>query len=329
MQRLHKLLIAAGILITLLNCAIVWFAVDYVSSHALPVHESDSYPLIFPFYKGMSDESFTEVQLYQRVNHYGLRSLLNASVVIPPETRYGYYFEDLNTGSWIGINEKTVFQPVSLLKLPLIAATFKQLSDGVIFSNTTVTILPEDVDDGYGPLASRGHGYSLSVHELIYYVSIHSDNTALQTLRRIVGDDAYYDAALAMGISGTTFNNGLASEVFTLSPKEYSNLFRSLYYSTYLDRDSSQTLLALLSSTNYTRGLPAGVPSGIVVSHKTGLFDTDWHYEFHDCGIVYYPRSPYMLCIMTAGMPYDDSNRFIANLSAITYQYVDAAQLTS
>lgn len=59
----------------------------------------------------------------------------------------------------------------------------------------------------------------------------------------------------------------------------------------------------------------------MTVAHKTGY----WYEgeQFHDCGIVYYPENPYILCVMTQGFSLSEANAVIANLSRVTYEYVD------
>jgi hypothetical protein len=65
------------------------------------------------------------------------------------------------------------------------------------------------------------------------------------------------------------------------------------------------------------------------VSHKFGQYGVtdqqspsgqDW--EFHDCGIVYYPNHPYHLCVMTKGPDLNALKKMVKGISQITYQEV-------
>jgi hypothetical protein len=45
--------------------------------------------------------------------------------------------------------------------------------------------------------------------------------------------------------------------------------------------------------------------------------------QLHDCGIVYYPHKPYLLCVMTRGKSSDDNSKMIAEISKLVYREVD------
>src|SRR5207248_2823209 len=83
----------------------------------------------------------------------------------------------------------------------------------------------------------------------------------------------------------------------------YSSFFRVLYNASYLTRDDSQKALALLAGVDYKDGLVAGVPASVPIAHKFGERETtgDTTKQLNDCGIVYYPSHPYLLCVMTRG----------------------------
>ncbi len=110
-----------------------------------------------------------------------------------------------------------------------------------------------------------------------------------------------------------------------LTAKQYGTFFRILFNSSYLDYDDSEKALSLLNDSTFVQGLRAGVPTNVQVAHK---FGERWDYgnsekELHDCGIVYYPGHPYLLCVMTQGTNFDDMASAIANISRFVYMQVD------
>ena len=70
----------------------------------------------------------------------------------------------------------------------------------------------------------------------------------------------------------------------------------------------SEKALGLLQKSEFHKGLVAGVPSGTIVAHKFGERDglTIGEKQLHDCGIIYYPGNPYLLCVMTRGDNFDE-----------------------
>ncbi len=45
--------------------------------------------------------------------------------------------------------------------------------------------------------------------------------------------------------------------------------------------------------------------------------------QLHDCGIVYYPEHPYVLCLMTRGYNWDKLKEVLHQASNIVYQAVE------
>src|SRR5690606_549510 len=109
-----------------------------------------------------------------------------------------------------------------------------------------------------------------------------------------------------------------------LSVKDYSAFFRILYNATYLSKEMSEKALSIMARSDFDIGITAGVPNNIHVSNKFGERGFVNHYEkqFHDCGIVYYPGSPYLLCVMTKGSNFETQIKIIAEVSALVYKNV-------
>jgi beta-lactamase class A len=101
--------------------------------------------------------------------------------------------------------------------------------------------------------------------------------------------------------------------------KEYVSLFRVLFNVSYLNKEASEKALELLTRVEFKDGLPAGLPANIVVAHKFGERIVNGLSQLHDCGIVYYPSHPYLICIMTRGADFTQLSKHIQEISKITY----------
>ena len=163
--------------------------------------------------------------------------------------------------------------------------------------------------------------------QLINYMIIYSDNNAVALLYNSLALNDFNKFFSDFGIflpdvSGTPQD--------FISPKTYALFFRVLYGSTYLSRYDSEKALELLSQAEYKDGLVAGVPNNISVSHKFGEYgaidnvnpNSYTSREFHDCGIVYYPDHPYLLCIMTKGTDLSKLQNLVKETSQIVYDEV-------
>lgn len=218
----------------------------------------------------------------------------------------GVYVRDLNNGPTFGIAQDERFLPASLLKLP-VAIAFYKLSE-----NDPSVLLrelpfpqrfdPPDAGDMQfiQPSKEIEPGRAYRIGELIEAALVRSDNQAIQLLYNELNRTSakpLRDLYALLGVDQGVLE-GPGGE---LSVKQYSAFFRILYNASFLDRKNSEILLGMMSRAEYDRALVAGVPEGVVVSHKFGESGDHEERQIHDCGIVYYPEHPYLVCVMSRG----------------------------
>lgn len=241
------------------------------------------------------------------------------------------YFRDLQNGPTFGIREDEVFAPASLLKVPLMI-TFYDLIEkdpSVLKHQTSYSEVIDFIEQDTSDIPELEKNKLYPIKELLQRMIIYSDNTSYWLLLRYL-DDRYGE--------NTPFNKvmrdlGIVSPrntaENTITVKSYASLFRQLYNSSYLSNSSSEKALQLLSETKYKPGIVSGVPHGIDVAHKFGELQglPDNKQQLHDCGIVYYPGNPYVLCIMTQGESDDRLEDIIKTISEKVYKEVDSRKL--
>jgi beta-lactamase class A len=234
-------------------------------------------------------------------------------------TYISYYFRDLNNGAWFGFNPDEKFIPASLSKVPLLITALHEEEERIGFLNTKVTyeggtaaslqyILPAN------PIVA---GKTYTVKELLEHAIIDSDNNAAVLVSELLGERSLNQMFDDVGIAGPDSKEGSV-----ISNRDYSTFFRILFNTSYLSRPLSEGALSLLASAKFSGGLRAGVPDSIAVAHKFGERALADQKQFHDCGIIYYPQKPYLLCIMTRGETYPALIEAIKHLSTVTYQEV-------
>ena len=220
------------------------------------------------------------------------------------------YFKDLNSGMSFGINEEKKFPHGSLGKLPYLMGILKSAENDPGLLAQTVKLRPTAIVE----LAQSGPAeQSYTVERLLWRLIVRSDNAALLALSTAVPPalllKAYQDLAVEYGTSGE------------LSAKEYSRFLEALARHDYLNSLFSEKALNLLTLTEFRSGLVEGVPGSIRVAHKWGSVGEPLSQLLHDCGIVYYPNHPYLICIMTRARA--DSGVLSSVIARISRQVYD------
>jgi beta-lactamase class A len=269
-------------------------------------------------------EEYLRLQRNYSANYLDLKKrIVNVLKNSSNKGHYGVYFEDLNTGADIGVNEQEGFLPASLLKLPIMVAILKKVEEGELTLNKKVTLVPEDIDLRSGSLGRKGAGYEITIKEMLTYLIKESDNTAATTLLKFITAQDCARVIITVGLSPKLYHG---NEV-TVSPKQYSNILRSLYYSEYLNRIFSELCLSIMSETDYNKLLSAGIPSNMKISHKYGVYHLSGkQHGYNDCGIVHYPDKPYLLCVMSGNNTEDEAEKTISEISKVVYEYVHEKQ---
>jgi beta-lactamase class A len=276
---------------------------------------SNSYHFINPLLACGQDENLgkDESDSLQSAIQNVIKAHTNAGDI----TDASVYFSDLNNGPWMGVNSREAFTPGSLLKLPLAMSVYKLAENDPTLLAKKLVYTGQEVSEAQffepAPLAAGTY----PVSEMVRQMLINSNNNAANVLANAVGADAFKATYAHLGIAQPSASNA----DYTLTTITYASFFRILYSATYLDDEHSEQLLKYLSESTFTQGLVAGVPSGVVVAHKFGerAFSNSMDVQLHDCGIVYVPNHPYVICVMTRGTDFNKLAETIADISRTAY----------
>lgn len=239
------------------------------------------------------------------------------------------YFRDLNNGPWVGVNEKEEFIPASLLKVPLVISLFRYAQDNRDIFDKKIFLTKDYADNSYpqnndSASVQMKEGGEYSLLDVAERTLRYSDNLGVNLILDNVPSNYLEELYLTLGGEGISSN---------VRVKDYASFFRLLYNSSYLDRNLSEKLLNILSKTEYKDGIVAGIPKDIVVAHKFGEYTVDEAFDggvslstteaqLHDCGIVYLPERPYILCVMTRGKDISLQEKAIAEISKMIFEEV-------
>jgi beta-lactamase class A len=243
----------------------------------------------------------------------------------------GISFYDAETTIQWSYNGDHYFHAASTMKLAVLLGVFRMIDRDELTLDAPVHVrnrftsivnqepfmldLGRDADpDVYGHL-----GKTLSVRELAYWMITKSSNLATNLLVDVVGIPTIQHALDELEIDGVkvlrgvedqaAFAAGLNNEV---TANGLLKLLRLIADGRAYSQNASDEMLAILLEQQYRSGIPAGLPTGARVAHKTGNIST----VHHDAGIVYLEgRKPYALVILTQFKAEAGRGRAVADVS--------------
>ncbi len=227
---------------------------------------------------------------------------------------------DLATGATLLRNEKLSFHAASTVKLPVMVALFGAAANGEIklrepiairnqftslADGTTFELDPKDDGD---PDLYAAAGQTRPVEELIARMIDKSSNLATNLLVARIGAERVteamralevYDLVILRGVEdGKALAAGLNNRA---TANDLMILLRAIAAGKAVSPAASARMVEILAGQESNEKIPAGLPAGVRVAHKTGDI-TGVH---HDAAIVYPPgaAAPYVLVVLTAGFP--------------------------
>lgn len=256
------------------------------------------------------------VALKTDLEEFAMQSIARGAV-----SDYGIYYRELISGPVIALRESSGFFPASLLKIPVAMWYYKQ-------AEIMPSLLDEEVDfpgppgtsiEYFPPKETIVPGNRYTIRELIRFMLAESDNDATHILTEYAGGREVINSVYEdLGIRDVE-----NYDTYVIDTQTYAAFFRVLFNAEYLDEASSRAILGMLAESSFDQGIEAGVPAGMTVSHKFGerTIDSENNInQLHDCGIVYAPENPYMLCVMTQGDDYTEMAAFITEVSRRIYK---------
>jgi beta-lactamase class A len=227
------------------------------------------------------------------------------------------------------------FHAASTMKVPVMIELFRQAGSGKLTLDTPLLIRNEftSIVDGSPYKLSEGDdsdkavyaevGKTMTLRQLCDVMITVSSNFAANLLIEKLGVDNIRATVSSLGADGMrvlrgvedqkAFDKGLNN---TTTARGLLVLFDKLGHGAAVDPTSDAQMIDILKRQAFKDAIPAGVPPGTVVAHKTGNI-TKIH---HDAGIVFADR-PYVLVLLVRGIQEQkDSAALMASLSRIVYR---------
>jgi beta-lactamase class A len=202
----------------------------------------------------------------------------------------------------------------SLYKLGVLAEAERRIEAGELHYGDPVVIQPEDITaDG----SFEEAGTQLTLDEALEAMITISDNGSALALWHILGG-ANIDATLQKaGIAD--FHIALDdTEDHWATPRGVGKFFALLAKRQLISPAASDRMLARLERQQINNRLPAQLPAGVVVAHKTGNLVG----AAHDAGIIYTKSGPRVVVAMTWDALDEDADNFISSVGASVYSAI-------
>lgn len=227
------------------------------------------------------------------------------------------YFRDLFDGPWFGINEDVKFNAASMMKVPVMIAWLKRAEkDPQVLARQFYYDGKEDLValQEIKPRLAIAAGQTYTVEQLLHYMVNYSDNNATSLLYNALPPQDLNEV-----LDGMDVDNDTSGGNNDITVHGYSGFFRILFNAGYLNREMSEKALQLLTLEDFPQGISAGVPKGTPVAAKFGEFNQGGESQLHEFGIVYHPKGPYILGVLTRGRDAKIQAEVIRDISALIY----------
>jgi beta-lactamase class A len=265
-----------------------------------------------------------------------LRGRLEARIRQTAGAMVGLSYIDLATGASLHINGDSSFHAASTMKVPVMIELFRQvdrgelrLDQGLVLKNEFSSIVDGSpyalsAGDDSDSLVYTWIGRPVPVGELLERMIVRSSNLATNALIALVDARKADASARALGATGSRVLRGVEDgKAYAQGPNnsttshDMAALMAAIEQGRAASAASTQRMRDILLRQQFNDEIPAGLPAGTRVAHKTGSITA----HLHDAAIVYPPSgAPYVLVVLTRGVRDDKVSRaLIADLSRIVW----------
>ncbi len=232
------------------------------------------------------------------------------------------------------IDEEKVFHAASTMKVPVMIEAFRQadegrfsLDDAIPVGNTFKSIVdgsPYELsatEDSDGEVY-KAIGKTMTVRQLVTAAITVSSNLATNILIEKLGPENVRKTVARLKGDGMVVLSGVEDQKAfdkgmnnATTARALMVLMEKIARGDAVSRAASRGMADILRMQQFNDAIPAGLPPGVPVGHKTGNI-TRIH---HDAAIVY-AEKPYVLVVLTRGIEdQKKSAKVIADISRVIY----------
>jgi len=267
-----------------------------------------------------------------------LRDAIVQRIAASPGAVVGVAYVDLETGDRLSLAPDSAFHAASTMKIPVMIEVLRRAQQGAFNLDQPVLMINQfrsladgspfslnAADDGDSTLYQRV-GQRVPIRELLRLMITRSSNFATNELIELVGAANVTAAARSLGATRTHVLRGVedqkafdAGMINTTTAADLATLLVAIENGQVLSPSSSALMRDILLAQEFNEKIPAGLPAGTRVAHKTGEITA----VSHDAAIVYPTgRKSYVLTVLTRGLRDGKaSSALIADISRLVYSF--------
>ncbi len=252
----------------------------------------------------------------------------------------GVALHDAETGFELHYKADRWFHAASTIKVPILLGVFAAIDRGDLLPHSRVQVrnrflsvvegVPFRVESGRDANSAvhNAIGKMMRVDELAYHMITTSSNLATNLLLGVIGPESVNRTLKELDVDdGIELKRGVEDEL--AFDKSINNMVTAdgllrilmlLSEGKAFSPALSRRMMDILHGQEFNQGIPARLPKGARVAHKTGEIST----VAHDAGVVYLPkRKPYVLVVLTEWEPEGTGrSRTIAAISHTIYEFL-------
>jgi beta-lactamase class A len=257
-----------------------------------------------------------------------------------PGATVGVVLRDVGGGAAVFINPDSVFHAASTMKVPVMIEYFRRLDAKQLTKDQTLaldTVFKSIVDgspyalnagvDSDSSVFSRV-GEQVPLRWLVERMIVRSSNLATNALIELLDAQKVQSTTVSLGAvnmkvrrgveDGKAFQQGLNNQT---TARDLATLLEAIETGKAASRASTREMVEILAKQEFNDEIPAGLPPGTKVAHKTGWITG----VTHDAALVYPPnRKPYVLVVLTRGIRERQvAQRLIADLSRMAWEFAE------
>ncbi len=246
----------------------------------------------------------------------------------------------LKTGESYEYHADRVMPTASLIKFPVMAATYDAIEKGKLSLDNRIELKAEDKVQGSGILTSHfSPGATISLRDAIHLMMVFSDNTATNLVLDKIGLPATNDFMKSLDCPETRINAKVFRADTSIAPqrskkyglgstsaREMIKLCELVYDRKLVSKDASEKMLEHLFACEDKQKVPRSLPEGTRVAHKTGSVTQ----TRTDAGIIETPGGPIAFAILTTNnqdkrwTTDNEGDLLCATLGSAIYQYFNS-----